>query len=260
MKKFRQFFQEKIILSAVMCVLLAVVLVTATYGWYAVSNSARTYGLELATGGIGGIRVAIVPGGRDIMEENYLTQVDVKGNMAAVIPINLKDFTSVEKQKVAPGVYGKLPFYITALGENVKSYVIKVQLEYKISDKASPEQVSQIEKMINDHIMVYTKMEGGSPITFKDPITYYVNETDRNEEMQTTGPLKYGEEIEVDLYWVWNYEVVDIPDYTNIDRFKGITERAAIRAYDEEDTVIGNYVEDIWFNVYVEGRAEGENN
>lgn len=256
MKKFKQFFQEKIILSAVMCILLAVVLVTATYGWYAINNSVKTYGLELATGGIGGIKVAIEPGGEDIMTEGYLKQVDVKGNMAAVIPINLKNFKSVEHDKIAPGVYGKLPFYITALGENVTSYVIKVQLEYKISDKASDEQKSQIEKIISDHIMVYEDNKDG---VFSNPLTYYVDEMDENAAMMATGPLVYNEEKEVDLYWVWNYEVIDIPDYTRIDRFGGISEKEAIRDYDEEDTLLGNYIDEIWINVYIEGRTEGAN-
>lgn len=258
MKKFRQFFQEKIILSAVMCILLAVVLVTATYGWYAINNSVKTYGLELATGGIGGIKVAIEPGGEDIMTKGYLDQVEVKGNMAAVIPINLKNFTNVEHGKIAPGVYGKLPFYITALGENVKSYVIKVQLEYETSG-ASDEQKSQIEEIIRDHIMVYkTQYTDDGIVRFSEPLTYYVDELDEDVVM-ATGELIYNEEVEADIYWCWNYEVVDVPDYKSISRFSGLDKKSAIRKYDEEDTLLGNYVDKIWINVYIEGRTEGAN-
>lgn len=33
--------------------------------------------------------------------------------------------------------------------------------------------------------------------------------------------------------------------------------RSAVRVYDEEDTALGNYIDDIWMNVYIEGRMEG---
>lgn len=265
MKKFRQFFQEKIILSAVMCLLLFTVLLTATYGWYAINNSAKAYGLSLKTGGIGGIKVAVEAGGPDIMSDPNLIRGDKD---IPIISINLKEFENIEEDRIAPGAYGPMPFYITALGENLKSYSIKVQLEYRpATDKVTEEQKAEIEAMINDHISVYQTMyteekDGIEIARFADPLTYYMEETD--EVTAATGPLKYKEEVPVRLYWVWNYELTDIPGYESLPRFQsflgndGFDTRKAVRAYDEEDTILGNYMEDIWFNVYIEGRTEGE--
>lgn len=264
MEKLRQFFQEKFILSAVMCVLLAVVLVTATYGWYAINNSTKAYGIDLKTGGIGGIKVATVAGGPDIMSDDSLSR---NPDGIPVISINLKDFENIEEGKVAPGAYGPMPFYITALAENVKSYSIKVQLEYRPSEKVqvTEDEKKEIEAMINDHITVYcnkiTASDGSA--RFEEPLTYYTKATE--DGTAATGALQYNVEVLAQLYWVWNYELTDIPNYQSISRFPTYsntdtaTVRSAVRQYDEEDTVLGNYIEDIWFNVYIEGRLEGEN-
>ncbi len=264
MEKFRRFFQEKFILSAVMCLLLALVLITATYGWYAINNSARAYGIDLNTGGIGGIKVALSPGGPDIMSDDSLAR---NPDGVPVISINLKEFENIEKGKIAPGAYGEMPFYITALGENVKSYAIKVQMEYRPSDKVSvaEEEKNKIEAMISDHIMVYCDKVAAADgsARFENPLTYYTKETEDGTE--ATGALQYNVEVLAQLYWVWNYELTDIPDYQSISRFPTYSSsdtaavRSAVRQYDEEDTVLGNYIEDIWFNFYIEGRLEGEN-
>lgn len=253
MDKLRRFFQEKIILSAVMCLLLAVVSVAAAYGWYAVNNSTKAYGLELKAGGTGKIEVRIKPkndGGVDIMSNEY-TPKDPNG--IPIISINLKDFENIENGKIAPGAYGLMPFYITALDKSVDSYSIKVQMEYKPSENASvtEEQKKQIESIIYDHISIYRKKidNADGSVSFENPLTFYA---------AATGPLEYGVEVPVEnLYWVWNYEVTDIPDYESIDRFSGMDEKTAIRKYDEEDTILGNYIDDIWFNVYIEGRMGG---
>lgn len=261
MKKFRQFFQEKIILSAVMCVLLAVVLVSATYGWYALNDSSRTYGLDLKTGGTGGIKVAITPGGEDIMTAGYLPKITVDEREYAIVPIPIKlnEFENIREQMIAPGAYNPMTFYITSLSESIKSYSIKVQLEYKTSANISAEQKQKIEEMIKDHITVYQEMytENGV-VKFRKPLTYYNKVTDNVEE--ATGALKYNEEVEATIYWVWNYEVTDVPNYRSIARFSGMDERSAIRKYDEEDTTLGNYIDGIYFNVSIEGSPEGVNN
>lgn len=251
MKKFRQFFQEKIILSAVMCVLLAVVLTTATTAWYALNNSAKTYGLDIKLGGIGGIKVATKAGGTDIMADPDLPHNE---EGYPIISINLKEFENIESGTIAPGAYGTLPFYITALGENIRSYSIKVQMEYRpASATVSEEQKQKIQEIINDHISVYETQytDETGIVRFRDPLVYYVDESDR--VTAATGPLRYREEVLAEIYWVWNYELTDIADYSQIERFQNMDTRKAVRAYDEEDTTLGNYIDDIWFNVYIEG-------
>ncbi|MDD6490965.1 MAG: hypothetical protein PUG54_01865 [Firmicutes bacterium] len=269
MKKLRQLFQEKIILSAMMCVLLLVVLVTATYSWYAINNSARTYDLQLKTGGIGGIKVAVKPGGPDIMTDEAGLVKNADG--IPVISFQLKKFENINGGKggeIAPGAYGTLPFYITALAQNIKTYSIKVQLKYELSEKAkatlTAEQKANIEKWIRDHIMVYQKKEttAGGIVKFSEPLTYYVEEKDAVPGAK--GNLKYNEEVKAEIYWSWNYELTDHPNYQSIERFPTHTDtseaarQAAVRKYDEEDTLLGNCIEKVWINVYIEGKKEGE--
>ncbi len=256
MKKFTQFFQEKIILSFTMCVLLAVVLVSATYGWYAMNHSSKAYGIDLKTGGTGGIKVAIEPDGEDIMTAGYLQKVTVDDKEYAIIPIQLNNFENIQEQMIAPGAYNSMIFYITSLSESIRSYSIKVQLEYKPSAGISVVQKQKIEEIIKDHITVYQEMytENGI-VKFRYPLTYYDKVSDDVEEAK--GALKFNKEVPATIYWVWNYEITDVPDYANIPRFAGLDTRSAIRKYDEEDTVLGNYIDGIYFNVSIEGSPEG---
>lgn len=260
MERFGRFFQEKIILGTVMCILLGVVLTTATTAWYAINNSARTYGIELKAGGTGGIKVAAAAGGVDIMLDESLT-LNEEG--IPCLSIALKDFENIESGKIAPGAYIPMDFYITALGQNIRSYAIKVQMEYKPADEnITPEQKSRIDEMINDHICVYQTMyEEEGIVKFSGPLTFIEEVTEDVEAAK--GPLIFNQEVLVRLYWVWNYELTDIPDYEKLERFQrfqgpgGFDVRSAVRVYDEEDTVLGNYIDDIWMNVYIEGRMEG---
>lgn len=277
MKKFRQFFQEKIILGAVMCLLLAVVSVAATYGWYAVNNSAKAYGLELqaeGTGGTGDIKVAVVSGGSDIMSDSFM-QIELKdGKKAAQVSFPPQKFTNVEEDKIAPGAYGEVKFYITAMAENVHSYAIKVQLQYEPDETGlTAEQqakIDEIKKIIGDHITVYKTQyrDTDGVVKFKEPLTYYQSDPELpNDGTAATGALTYNVEEEAILYWVWNYELTDIPNYQNISRFfpDGSTDEAAkwkaVRQYDEEDTLLGNYLKegDIKLNIYIEGSGRSVN-
>ncbi len=266
MEKLKRFFQEKIILSAVMCVLLLAVLITATYSWYILNDSVAAHGLKLQAGAVSGIKVAVEPGGADIMDEQSGLEKNEAG--VPIISFQLKKFENInggEGGEIAPGAYGTLPFYITAQSRNVNSYAIKVQLEYQLSDQAqdklSDEQKAKIQTWISDHIMVYkTKYTSNGIVKFKNPLEYYENVTD--DVTAATGELAYMEEIPVEIYWSWNYELTDHPDYTSIARFPTHTDasetalQAAVRQYDEEDTLLGNCIEKVWLNVYIEGRKE----
>lgn len=353
MKKFKQFFEEKIILSAVMCVLLAVVLVTSTYGWYALNNTDRLYALDLNVGGTGGLKVAIKPDGDDIMVAKDVRRVVKDDKLIAIIPINLREFTSIEEGKIAPGAYGELPFWITSLSESIRSYEIKVKMVYNPGSGETPyetgwpdnllerfldlltneekeailnglteedeiaifagytdeekeeilnglteevkdslraelagqdeedglteedkDKIAEIEAMIMDHFTVYKTIyrDEEGIVRFKDPLGFYIKETD--DVVAAKGSLDYMVEKKDQIYWVWNYEITDIPDYPNLKRFPtyepeyadtGVitvdenTRREAIRLYDEEDTKLGNYLDNVWFMVYIEGSPERYN-
>lgn len=246
MKKFKQLFQEKIILSLVMCILLLVVLVTATTAWYASNNTASAHSMKLSTDGIGGIKVAIEPGGEDISKRIERTEDDIP-----IIPIKLTELNNIREGMIGPGSYGPMTFYITSLGEVVTSYSIKVQLAYKEEDGTSSvlteEQRKKIEELIHAHISVYQNKDDN---TFNDPLEYYTDVL-AEDGTAATGPLEFKKEVMAEIYWVWNYEYSDIPG--NEDATK-----AQIRQYDEEDTTLGNYIENIWFNIYIQGHTDDD--
>lgn len=262
MKKFKGIFREKIILSFGMCVLLTIVLASATVAWYAYSNQASAYGMELQTDGIGGIKVALEPGGKDISQLQEKTAEGVP-----VIPINLTDLNNIKEQMIAPGAYGPITFYITALGNNVTEYSIKVKLVYEEEPEAetslSAQQRAQLEELMNRHITVYTHKEmtsstesGGSWGKFSDPLEYYTDDK-ATDGTAMTGPLKFNEEVKAELYWVWNYEYTDIPGYETGGSEAELQKK--IRQYDEEDTMLGNYIDNISFHIYIEGKTAEEN-
>lgn len=262
MKRYKGIFREKIILSIVMCILLSLVLVSATVAWYAYNNQASAYGMELKTDGLGGIKVALEPGGEDIMLLEEKTEQGVP-----IIPIMLTDLNNVKEQMIAPGAYGPITFYITALGNNVTTYSIKVKMVYEeeqgTEEHLTAPQRAQLEELMNQHITVYTHKElvssqegGGSWGKFSNPLEYYTNDK-ATDGTAMTGPLKFNEEVKAELYWVWNYEYTDIPEYETGGSEEELKKK--IRQYDEEDTMLGNYIDNISFHIYIEGKTAEEN-
>ncbi len=260
MKRLKRLFQEKIILSFVMCLLLCAVLFSATTAWYAANNTAVMHGMKLEADGIGGLKVAIEPGGPDIM---MLPEANAEG--IPVIPIKLTDLNNVKEQMIAPGSYGPMTFYITSLGETVTGYSIKVKLSYReedgTADSLPPEQRARIRELMERHIRVYTNMETVSSESgqgrwgrFSDPLEYYTD-VDAKDGTAATGELVFNTEIKAEVYWVWNYEYTDIPGNGNLPEKE---EQEKIREYDEEDTMLGNYIDNIWFDVYITGQTEEE--
>ncbi len=253
----KKILKEKIILSFVMCILLLVALFSATTAWYAANNTAAAHGLELAASGIGGLKVAIEPGGPDLMELSRMTEEGIP-----IIPVRLKDLNNVKEQMIAPGSYGPMTFYITSLGETVTGYSIKVKLCYRqepeSANRLTPEQQERIRQLMERHIRVYTNMETVSSGNgqgrwgkFSGPLEYYTD-VEADDGTAATGPLEFNIESKAEIYWAWNYEYTDIPGNENLPDGE---RKEKIREYDEEDTLLGNYIDDIWFEVYIAGQT-----
>lgn len=242
--RLRKLFSEKIVVSIVTCILLVMVLVAATTAWYTSSQNAAVYGLTLKTGGIGGIKVAVEPGGPDI---DTFTEKTAEG--VPIIPLKLLEFENIQSKKIAPGFYSPIDFYITPLAATVKNYEIKVKLSVKQADgtasSLTTEQLTKLESYVNQHIRVYTTKTGE---IFSNPLTYYATSpTSASDGTAARGPLNTGEN-HVTLYWYWAYEYSDLPEVSG----NAVTPEQ-IRKYDEEDTMIGNYIDNIYFDFYLVG-------
>ena len=270
MKRLKRLFQEKIILSFVMFLLLCVVLFSATTAWYSANNTAVMSGMEIGAGGIGGLKVAIEPGGPDIM---MLPEVNEDG--IPVIPVKLTDLNNVKEQMIAPGSYGPMTFYITSLGEI-----------FQRIGKLSPSSLS-VFRRYGFHFRIYADMffhqlfyffflfrrqfvTGLLLFPVRQPHFYGISRYRLpkgsnikrhgaigawRDRTAATGELVFNTEIKAEIYWVWNYEYSDIPGNENLPE-EELQEK--IREYDEEDTMLGNYIDHIWFDVYITGQTAEE--
>lgn len=228
MKKQRK---QKIVVSACMIALLCFTLFTVTYAWFSESNRASMSGLNLATDGTGELKVEIaIEGGSGRME---MAQVD-PGN--AVIDMGLQELANIEKNKLGPGAFGEVHFYISSDAASFNGYTISVTPNYKVVGGNSAEVI----KLAKEHIKFYG-VKGDS--SYSNEIPY--REVD-GAMVGLNGELDIETETEVILYWYWPYEYQDVPDKASISAKN-------TREYDLQDTMIGNYIESIGFTFEVEG-------
>lgn len=223
--------KQKILVLSCMTVLLCVTLFTATYAWFTESDRASMNGLNLATDGTGELKVEIsIEGAGGRME---MAQVDAN---KAVIDMGLQDLANIEKNKLGPGAFGEVRFYITSDATSFDGYTISVTPNYKVVGGNSAEVI----KLAKEHIKFYGVKTNDS---YSGEIPY---RTADGVMVGFDGKLNAEAETEVILYWYWPYEYQDVPDKTNISAKN-------TREYDLQDTMIGNYIESIGFTFEVEG-------
>lgn len=225
----------KILMLMSMVSAICVVLFTVTYAWFTENDRASVYGPELTTGGTGELKVEIaVEGGNGRME---MANVDESN---AVIDMGLEDLANIEPNKIGPGAFGEVHFYITSDITSFDGYTISVTPNYKVVAGNGDEVI----KLAKEHIKFYgIKTDDG----YSEEIPY------RDEDgimVGLSGKLEYVDETdnetEVIMYWYWPYEYEDVPDKTSISAKN-------TREYDIQDTMIGNYIESIGFTFEVEG-------
>ena len=223
--------KQKILVLVCMTVLVCFTLVTATYAWFTESDRANLNGLNLATDGTGELKVEIAIEGNEGRME--MAQVD---SSSAVINMGLQDLANIEKNKLGPGAFGEVHFYITSDAASFNGYTISVVPNYKVVGGNSAEVI----KLAKEHIKFYGTKTNDSydneiPYRSADEVMVGLN-----------GKLDEEAETEVILYWYWPYEYQDVPYKTKISAKN-------TREYDLEDTMIGNYIESIGFTFEVEG-------
>lgn len=228
MKKQRK---QKILVLSCMTVLLCITLFTVTYAWFTESERAAMNGLNLATDGTGELKVEIaIEGAGGRME---MAQVDAN---KAVIDMGLQDLANIEKNKLGPGAFGEVHFYIASDATSFDGYTISVTPNYKVIGGNSTEVI----KLAKEHIKFYGVKTNNS---YSGEIPY--REVD-GVMVGLDGKLDAETETEVILYWYWPYEYQNVPDKASISAKN-------TREYDLQDTMIGNYIESIGFTFEVEG-------
>lgn len=183
--------------------------------------------------------------------------------------------------RIAPGAYGDVTFYITPLKASVTACQISAEAILKAADGTAftaenreavlPDgSKADVYKLAQEHIVFYYYPEAADGTQSSTPV-YIKPDTDGTKPEETARaliPLKWdttadeGIEKEVRLYWKWHYESPEFEkELAKESAGKSETEakqkelalrqqpgwRTKIEAYDQEDTLIGNYIRNMQF-------------
>lgn len=184
--------------------------------------------------------------------------------------------------RIAPGTYGDVTFYITPLKSSVTACQISAETILKAADGTAftsengeitlPDGGSTVNvyKLAQEHIVFYYYPEAADGKVSATPVYIRADADGTNPEEAARAliPLKWdaaaneGIEKEVRLYWKWHYES---PEFEKelADKSAGESEadakkielklrqqpawRTRIEDYDQEDTLIGNYIRNMQF-------------
>lgn len=239
------------VLKIELLLVLVVTVIAVTIAWFVLFNQAKASGVSLKSSTAEHIRVALVPGGEDVLE--------LSGD-EALININMPEFYNMDADMMAPGVYGHFDLYITALSPVATECTIGVRsicdyIEEVVTDDAA---VEELDRLVAGHIQFYTTYENDNYSGVIKP------------ESVINLPLSYNEEKKVTIYWRWFYEYTDIPAegrtlngefYFDPDNFapgSGYTEEDYVLLYDYADTKIGLGVKKIAFRMDIDTIINGD--
>lgn len=239
------------VLKIELLLVLVVTVIAVTIAWFVLFNQAKASEVSLKSSTAEHIRVALVPGGEDVLE---LLESE------AFVDINMPEFYNMDAGMMAPGVYGHFDLYITALSPVATECTIGVKsisdyIEEVIIDEAA---VAELDKLVAGHIQFYTTYENDNYSGVIKP------------ESVINVPLSYNEEKKVTIHWRWFYEYTDIPAegrtlngefYFDPDNFapgSGYTEEDYVLLYDYADTKIGLGVKKIAFRMDIDTIINGD--
>lgn len=239
------------VLKIELLLVLVVTVIAVTIAWFVLFNQAKASGVSLKSSTAEHIRVALVPGGEDVLE---LSESE------AFVDINMPEFYNMDTDMMAPGVYGHFNLYITALSPVATECTIGLNhiseyIEEVMVDEAT---VAELDKLVAGHIQFYTTYENDIYSGVIKPGTHI------------NVPLSYNEEKKVTIYWRWFYEYIDIPAegrtlngefYFDPDNFtpgSGYSEDDYVLLYDYADTKIGLGVKKIAFRMDIDTIINGD--
>lgn len=278
----KKHFPEKKIMSLSMIAICAFLMVVGTVAWYTMDEPVmlRQMGLETDDIGVLYVDVKILPYPVDLDQENIrysdmLSNEELKNSSYASpapdgsrynitrmslslansmgdvkIDMGQQRLYSIEEDKLGPGAYGQVIFYIKSVNEINNAYRLKVQpeLTYTEQPDMTDSLKAELKELVYDHIRFYgqRRQTGVNQFDYSDRIAY---EEGDDGIPGIEGTLVPGQEQEVAAYWCWPYEYQYIPR----DSSPVSTTSYDMESYDLGDTKIGNYVPQIDFTFTVTG-------
>lgn len=260
---------ENFILHVEMMVLITISLIAVTIAWFVLTDRAQVNGMRLMAGDAEYIKVALEAGGQDVTE--------LEGD-AKYIDVGMPVFANTKAGQMAPGTYGEMKLYITALSPVAKGCSIRVEhiaeyVQSVVDDSLDPDAgnqeniitKSEIDKLLKGHIQLYAQCEEDA-----NGENVYTELISEGEPLVV--PLEQDVEKEVSIYWVWPYEYTDLTQESlnqfsddkeqffdedkydiDLDEAGEYTQKDYISFYDYGDTKLGMNVKDVHFHIYVDG-------
>ena len=258
----RRKINENFILRLEMIVLLTISLIAVTIAWFVLSNFAKVNSLKLQAGDSDYIKVAVSANDVDILQLPETKRY---------VEIGMPQFENTRSGELAPGTYGEINIYVTALNPVVDGCSVSINSVPEYTEDVTEETENtaksvtkeEIQKLLKGHIQFYAKCD----ISDEGTRTYSELITEENPFMV---PLTEDEEETVTIYWVWPYEYTDIPEGTvnafsqdktyffdkdkyNSNEESNYKDADYISFYDYGDTKLGMHVKDIHFHICVNG-------
>lgn len=279
-------FPEKKIMSISMIAVCTFLLVMGTVAWFTMNDPVRLTQLHLRTDGIEAlyVDVKILPYQVDLNQEETVysdmmsnaelrdsgfaqqaedgvhynitrMSLGLAGSTEDVdIDMGQQELNSIEENKLGPGAYGQVVFYIKSMNALGISYRLHIQPELTFTENYAmdDELKEELRELAADHIRFYGTREdaGVNSFTYGSRIRY---EGAENSSPGIAGSLTPGVEQEVVAYWCWPYEYQYIPRDTEDVSAPVSTTSHDMESYDLGDTKIGNYIPEIKFHFAVTG-------
>ena len=221
--------KEDVISAGIMTIVSVLVLIGFTVAWYGNVFSAFVSGMHLKAAELNNIKIALTPGGDDI---------SVLGEDEKYADIGLQEMTNVETDKLAPGQFGQVTFYVTPSDEGIEYCEIVPEVWIRQGDEewypgeentdASEEllELGRLYEITQRHVVFFEDEAKEIPIENSKIVKW--SEADGMEEKKIT------------IYWQWYYEYpfTDLEE-ENLDEEQ---KKRLIDLYDAEDTQIGNNI------------------
>ena len=231
--------KEEFVASFVMTIVSVMVLIGVTIAWFSSNESVFAGGMKVKAADLSSVKIALESGGEDISE---LMKDDDPNNEFA--DIGLEDLINIETGKLAPGVFGKITFYVTPEAAVTKCSIVPlVQIRQGTGtwypDLAGgtegDETIQTLCEQVSRHITFYSD----------EAMTTVIDEEAPYQLAWTEAGEAETEKVAV-IYWKWHYEYPFTAEEE--ETLTSAEKQTLIDTYDMEDTNIGKNVSNMKFH------------
>lgn len=188
------------VMTYVMMLITLVALLSITIAWMTFGRSVTIGSGEFNAGDYRKIKVTKEddPNAKDISKQDNQA-------VEEYFDVSIPEFINVrDNDKLQPGIYGCMTFYVTALDDDITSCRISPDIIEDCIDTISDDDKEQISELLKGHILLFSQR------TDNDGDYRYSGWINADNPYEVS--LTYQTPVKVDIYWVWPYE------YTNLEQ------------------------------------------